>query len=612
MQSNIKVLIRFVGKAIISATLLIACVLSFISHSNLEAASVSSSDYRETPQYPITPFVVGPKGQANYLTIQSAIDAAVQAGGVSQAVFVQPGVYRENLDFSKAEAFKVGVTLVGASALGDEGQVEIIGTHTPPNSGTLILRNFRLSDSSAVFRSKDSGNGHLVIIDAFLNVENGYTFDLPNWKGTFELFDTNPGEKNDGGINNSGGSKLFIFSAALGSGSSFTMKLSGTAVVGEGIFSCPVNFGSGASVQMDNAQFYHPVVFSGNSKGVLNSCRFTGGSSPAITMSSSENISIASSIIASSNDFAIAGDGSGSLELVGVSFTGSANISKSLSLKSGELRGAGQITRFVVGPAPDAPYQKIQDALNAAHAAGGGMVYVQPGVYREDLVFFDKTQLVSIEYENAGHTILTGEHVPPEKGSIAIRGVRLASTQSIFKSNVPGTASLSVLECSFAVEDGWVFDLPNWKGTFNINDCGSQLSTQDGVLNNSAGASIFTNNCQVGAGSERSFTANGDVRMDLTFLNCPSKISGGTVFVNFGLFSKTLEISGEATGNIFLGNFFTDDSPALNITSTKPLTLKQSSIESSSSEVITGSGTVNLTGVSFVKSRSIAKTIKGS
>lgn len=593
--------------------LLMFCSLSTAFPSRLQAANrhmpSGSFSHKSPNEYPITPFVVGPKGQAGYSTIQSAIDAAVRAGGISQAIFVQPGIYRENLDFSQTTALKAGITLVGAAALGDEGQVEIIGTHTPPSSGTLVVRNFRLSDARAIFSSQEAGNGHLVIIDAFLNVKNGYTFDLPHWKGIFELFDINPGSEIDGGINNTGGGTLFMFSAGLGSGSSKSMHLSGTVVVGEADISCPVNFGDGSSIQMDNVQFAHSVTFSGNAKGSLNTCRFNGGSTPAITMASSSDISIAGSIIESSNDLAVNGTGSGTLTLVGASFTESEKIAKTVTLGSGKFRGAGQVTRFVVGPAPDAPYQKIQDALNAAQEAGGGMIYVQPGEYRENLTFFDKTQLVSIEYEDAGHTILTGEHTPPEKGSIAVRGLRLVSPQSIFKSNASGSASISILECSFAVADGWVFDLPNWTGSFNINDCGSQLSSQDGVVNNSAGATIFTNNCQVGAGTTRPFIANGDVRLDLTFLDCPSKISEGTIFINFGLFSKTMDLSGKATGNIFLGDFFTGDFPALNITSSKPITLKQTTIDSSATNVITGTGTLKTAGVSFLNSSGISKTI---
>ena len=51
------------------------------------------------------------------------------------------------------------------------------------------------------------------------------------------------------------------------------------------------------------------------------------------------------------------------------------------------------ITPYVVGPAGQADYQTIQDGIDAANAAGGGVVYVQPGSYTEDLTLYDGVDL---------------------------------------------------------------------------------------------------------------------------------------------------------------------------------------------------------------------------
>lgn len=285
-----------------------------------------------TNLYSITPWIVGPTNQAGYQTIQSAINAAVSVGGLSQCIYVKPGTYTENLDFSGATALSVGLTLVGASALGDEGQVEIIGHHTPPSSGTLILRNFKLSDSTHIFTSSVVGTAHLVIIDAELNVTNGYTFDLINWSGIFELFDINPGSGNDGAINNTGGATLFMFSSGLGSGTSNTMNLSGLVVVGEADISCPVNFGTGSNITIDVVQFAQSVTFSGNSTGNLNTCRFSGGASAAITMSSTASVQIGVTIIESSHNPAIAGSGAGTLILGDITFLDNSSLAGTLTI----------------------------------------------------------------------------------------------------------------------------------------------------------------------------------------------------------------------------------------------------------------------------------------
>lgn len=301
----------------------------------------------------VTPFVVAPGGA--YTTIQSAIDAAIAAGGVSQCVMVRPGTYTEDLDFSGATALTVGLTLLGATALGDEGQCEIIGTHIPPATGTLILRNFRLSDATAIFSSATAGSAHLVIIDAELNVTNGYTFDLPNWTGIFELFDINPGTANDGGINNpTGGATLFMFSAGLGMGTGQTMQLSGTVVIGEADIACPVNFNTGSSIAIDVCQFGQPITFSGNSTGQLNTCRFTGGASAAITMSSTASIDIDVSVVQSSNNPAIAGAGAGTLRLGDITFTSNSEIAGTLTVgyfasRLGAISTSGNFTFLTSG-----------------------------------------------------------------------------------------------------------------------------------------------------------------------------------------------------------------------------------------------------------------------
>jgi len=266
-----------------------------------------------------------------------------------------------------------------------------------------------------------------------------------------------------------------------------------------------------------------------------------------------------------------------------------------VSLGSGTGVETFPITPFVVGLGGNAGFTTIQSALDAADSAGGGMVYLQPGTYTEDLVFFDKTQLVSVEYVDVGNTIVIGVHTPPTSGTVAIRGIRVVSPSSVFFSTEAGSTDISFIECTFGVQDGWVFDLENWTGTFNINDCGSQSSIEDGVINNTGGSDIFTNNCQVGAGTTRVFTSSGDVRLDLTFMDCPISISSGAIFINFALFAKTLTIEGDATGSIVLGDFFPGSDPAIVMDSTGDVSIANTSITSSNDPAIDGSGSGTLT-----------------
>src|SRR5574338_1523545 len=156
--------------------------------------------------YPITPYVVGPTGQAGYQTIQSAIDAANDAGG--GMVYVQFGTYTENLTFYS------GIQLFGDSEQG----TFIVGTHTPPASGTLNIYRVTLQSPTAIFSSNAAGSTTIIVEDCTCNVTNGYTFNLPNWTGAIAVGDIGISGANDGFFNNTGGAAFFIFDASAGSG----------------------------------------------------------------------------------------------------------------------------------------------------------------------------------------------------------------------------------------------------------------------------------------------------------------------------------------------------------------------------------------------------------
>ena len=269
------------------------------------------------------------------------------------------------------------------------------------------------------------------------------------------------------------------------------------------------------------------------------------------------------------------------------------------------------ITKYVVDASGDTAYSTFQSAVDAATLAGGNtLIEVRAGTYIENVIF-DSSIVVKGVIGTLGvvsGTRLIGTHTPPATGHLSLSGITFESATDVFNSAAAGSATLYIEDAVFEITNGYVFNLPNWTGLLNMNNFGEN-STNNGFVNNSGGATIFTNNGQVGAGVVNSMIANGDVRLDLTFLGCPSNISSGTMFINFALFSQTMTISGDATGDIILGDFFTGVNPAINITSTNPVNLKQTSIESTAVDVITGTGTIGFNSVNFVSSNGIANTV---
>lgn len=91
--------------------------------------------------FPVTPYVVGPIGQAGYQTVQSAINAASLAGGGT--VYVLPGTYTENLTFA------ANVNVIGNNL---EGRLQaIVDSLAIPASDTLIIGNHTFSVTGAIF-----------------------------------------------------------------------------------------------------------------------------------------------------------------------------------------------------------------------------------------------------------------------------------------------------------------------------------------------------------------------------------------------------------------------------------------------------------------------------
>jgi len=283
--------------------------------------------------FPITPYVVGPAGQAGYQTIQSAINAASTAQvatGNEQIVMIQPGTYTENLTLAN------GVDLIGNGSIsqGANQGITISGVHTPPTSGHIVFRNLYLISATSIFSSTAAGSTHIHVIDCESGVTNGYLFNLLNWTGELELENYNPanGATSDGGINNTGGSSVSIFNAGLGFGTANNATISGSVVMESGEVNCPITFTTGSSIAINWFTFANTVTCSGSSTGVFNFCYFSTGSSTALTMNSTGAISLSNDVVNTSASPAIAGTGAGTLTLGNVIYQNNAALAGTLTV----------------------------------------------------------------------------------------------------------------------------------------------------------------------------------------------------------------------------------------------------------------------------------------
>lgn len=339
-----------------------------------------------TSGFPITTFVVGPSGEAGYQTIQSALSAANAAGG--GIVFVQPDTYTENLTLFD------NTQIVGAVGLGDLGALIIIGEHTPPASGSFVIRNCKLQSATNIFDSAVAGTSSVFIIDVAIDVTNGYVFNLPNWTGAggFGAFDIGEiGSTDCGWVNNTGGATVFMTNITMGAGSGNIMITSGFVELYNCVVQCPVDFQMGTNgIAAGGTVFQNTVTFSDNSTLDIYNSAFTVGTNQAITYDTSANSTLGQVSIDSTNNPAVGGTGSGILTFSDVGFvqnsvvTGTFTQSFSQAITGGvEIREAGQ-TLSVEGGA-------VTDFIGTAMLAAGTVTIANTNIVATDRIFLSYT-----------------------------------------------------------------------------------------------------------------------------------------------------------------------------------------------------------------------------
>jgi hypothetical protein len=330
----------------------------------------------------ITPYIVSAGGSANgasYTTIQAAVNAANAAGG--GAVYIQQGTYVESLTLYDQ------VNLVGVPAISqgvNEG-VLIEGVHTPPTSGHVLINGVGLASTTSLFTSNAAGSTHLTLANCEFAVQNGYTFNLPNWTGTLEIYDCNPFMSappwgiNDGGINNTGGSTIVIYNSGVGNGTN-VMTISGpNSIFGQAVtVGCPLTMTTGSDVTSIGSLYNGTVTLSGNATlKSYNDSFVVAGGNPAITMNSSNSALLSHATIDSTSNPAITGTGAGMLTYVDVSFINNASFAGTLTLGRASwqpyAKAAASSVATNVGTASFNSAQFTVDTNGFVSAAGAGI-----------------------------------------------------------------------------------------------------------------------------------------------------------------------------------------------------------------------------------------------
>ncbi len=275
----------------------------------------------DSDAYPITPYVVGPSGDAGYSTVQAALDAANGAGG--GVVYIQPGTYTEDLTLYDNVSVR-GLVF---------DEVTITGTHTPPSSGSVTFQDITLSSATDVFSSAVAGSASIFVTYSIVNVTNGYLFNLVNWTGLLHCSYSTVSGTNDGWVNNTGGATIEALSSDVGAGTGNSFNATGgTVIIEDTAVQCPGTFGGAATVTVFGSLIDEGVTFSGSSSATINKTLIDSGSNAAITQSSTGTISLGTVTINSTNNPAIDGAGTGAITLGTVTFLNNSALAATLTL----------------------------------------------------------------------------------------------------------------------------------------------------------------------------------------------------------------------------------------------------------------------------------------
>ena len=259
-------------------------------------------------------FYAGNSSRAQFTNIQSAIEAAHAAGG--GLVKIEPGLYIENLKLYSE------VDLWGEVGIADTKTCVIQGTHTPPSSGSITIRNIFLESKGDIIKSEEAGTTTIILVDCAMSVYDGYTFNIPNWRGTITGFDLGEiGSINNGGIFNLGGASIFLTNLTMGSGTKNPMVLSGPLEIFGCVIKPVIEFRNNAYGLIGGASFFHNTLILLDDAALENyGSVIVSRENPGIIHKSRSNNILVNIIIHSSAEFAIENKGSGILELTGTVF----------------------------------------------------------------------------------------------------------------------------------------------------------------------------------------------------------------------------------------------------------------------------------------------------
>lgn len=272
-----------------------------------------------------------------------------------------------------------------------------------------------------------------------------------------------------------------------------------------------------------------------------------------------------------------------------------------------------QAYKFIVaGPGEYSRYATVQAAIDDAvlqgyNAANPITILLRAATFTEDLILQPG---INIQGAEEGSTVLVGVHTPPATGSVVFRNLYMQSaTDIVLDAATAGTATITFDNCTFAITNGYIANIPNWTGDIYIDGC-LDSSNINGIITNTGGSLVEIRDSTLGAGASKLSTTgitkiiNSRIFVDIdvenaTVVECGSYIEGTlTVDGANAVFITNSRLSSGLSSALILAHTFTDT-----------VFLANTTIVTSAATAIDGTGSIELCSVDFSDTNTIAGTI---
>lgn len=283
------------------------------------------------------------------------------------------------------------------------------------------------------------------------------------------------------------------------------------------------------------------------------------------------------------------------------------------------------VARWIVDPVAGYGTQTtIQAAITAA--SSGQTVFIRPGTYTETLTLKAGVNLTAFGSDSSlngtGDVIINGISTLTAAGSVTISGIQLQTNSAAFLA-VTGSAASVVnlnncyLNCSN--NTGITFSSSSASSAINLNNCYGNLGTTGIGLftNTSAGMmkiiySIINN---TGASTTASTTSTANVTFFFSSISFAlSSSSTGSYSIDQSVVDTTLintiglTTVGTGVNTIYASVFASGTASSISVGVGTTISIDNCTIASSNTNVITGAGTLNPSGLSLPASKAINVT----